>query len=300
MPDIMQDSIIEKPTVLSLFKLIPSGIGLDIAKNHTGICIWNGKTIERYGFKLQDYDKTDPFAEYKMRRDFKNKLIPLLNGRYFDYCIVENVYGGDNFDTTRKLLALNTVIDELIFEGVCHVNVEHFYRWEASTWQAKLRKVYKQHGKLKSKIETQGILNYLEDSFYLEFKDSTNSKKEDIFFEDICDATGMLLGVAAATVLDDTKVHSTKLRISNVKMLYLEKEDLVLKVRDKRIKSEIAKKVTLNLKQLEKSILEEVQKNPKNVLCAEVPSEYLGTFGLKHKFTFYDSPVSYLYFYLKK
>ena len=44
-----------------------------------------------------------------MRRDLKVKLSEIVVGRDFEVCIVEDVYGGENFDTVRKLLNLNTV-----------------------------------------------------------------------------------------------------------------------------------------------------------------------------------------------
>ena len=173
--------IIEKLTVLNLFKTIKSGIGLDISKNHTGIVIWNGKTIETYGFAIEEYDKSDYFAEYKMRRDFKEKLYQIVKDRHFEYCIVEDVYSGENFDTVRKLLALQTVIDELIFEHVCVV--DNFVRWLQVEWSKYTRQVYKQAGRLKSKLETQGILEYLEFDFYLEHKGDSERVKKEIFFK---------------------------------------------------------------------------------------------------------------------
>lgn len=295
--EITQSSIITKPTVINLFKNIPSGIGLDVAKNHTGICIWNGETIERYGFDLESYDKTDPFAEYKMRRDFKLKLSRLLNGRYFEHCIIEDVYGGENFDTTRKLLALNTVIDELIFEHT--VTVGKFYRWNEPKWSKALRLIYKQRGRLKSKLETQGVLEYLEDDFYLEHKEDKPAKKKELYFEDICDATGMLLGVVANEIMNVNIAKAIPIKMSDVKMLYLENIEDSYGCKDKRISEEGYIVVDLDFRNLEKSILAQVQCHPTDVLCAYLPSSKLGVFGLNHKFTFYDNEESYLLFYKK-
>ena len=42
----------EKLTTESVLSQIPSGVGLDIAKNHTGVCIWDGSSIEVCGFSL--------------------------------------------------------------------------------------------------------------------------------------------------------------------------------------------------------------------------------------------------------
>ena len=80
---------IEKPTVLSLLQTIKSGIAFDLAKNHTGIVIWNGVEIERYGFELQEYDKSDPFGYYRMRYNLRREIEKIVSGRHFEYCVVE-------------------------------------------------------------------------------------------------------------------------------------------------------------------------------------------------------------------
>lgn len=287
----------EKPTVLNLLKLIPSGIGLDVAKNHTGISIWNGETVEEYGFAIDMYDKDDYFAEYKMRRQFKEKLSEIIRGRYFEHCIIEDVYGGENFDTVRKLLALNTVIDESIFDRVCTVN--KFYRWNEPKWSSATRAIYKQKGKLKSKIETQGLLEYLEYDFYLQHKDDKPAVKKEIFFEDICDATAMLIGVVAYETMNLNIAKQTSLKLSDIKMIYVEDTIDTYSCKDKRIEEEGFIGVDLDFRNLEKSILLQVAQHPTDVLCAFVPSSKLGVFGLKHKFTFFDSDEGYLLFYKK-
>ena len=288
---------ITKPTVESLLKMLPSGIGLDVAKNHTGVVIWDGVSVTEYGFALNDYDSSDYFAEYKMRRDFKNKLKEIVNGKSFEYCIIEDVYGGENFDTVRKLLALNTVIDELIFENVCFVG--NFYRWSEVVWMKNLRTLYKQRGKLKSKLETQGILEYLEYDFYLKHKDDTNKVKKEIFFEDKCDACGMLLSIVAAKINETNQANSVSVKMSDIKMLYVEDIDETFASKDVRFNSEPFLQVELNTRTLEKSIINAVSQHPTDLLIAYLPSSKLGVFGMKHNFTFYDSDEGYLLFYKK-
>lgn len=290
-------SSIEKVTLYSLLKQVPSGIGLDVAKNHTGVFIWNGETTEEYGFEVSDYDSADYFAEYKMRRNFKNKLSEIVRGRHFELCIVEDVYGGQNFDTVRKLLALNTVIDELIFERVCTVG--EFVRWLEPTWLSSARMIYKQKGKLKSKIETQGILEYLEYDFYLKNKDLSESEKKDIFFEDKCDACCMFVGLVAKKILDLNIAKSAKVRLSDIKMFYFEDLEDTYCARDERVRTEGYITVDLG-RNIEKSVLESVKQHPNDVICAYLPVDKLGTFGVKHKFEFYESGEGYLLFYNKK
>lgn len=287
----------EKPTVESLLRTIPSGIGLDIAKNHSGIFIWDNGKMEQYGFALDEYEKNDPFAEYKMRRQFKQKLSEIVQGRYFEHCIIEDVYAGENFDTVRKLLALNTVVDELIFDHVFTIN--KFYRWNEPKWSKATRSIYKQKGRLKSKLETQGLLEYLEYDFLLEHKDDKPAKKKEIFFEDICDATAMLLAVVANESMLVNIVNNSSIKMSDIKMIYVEGIMDTYSIKDKRVNEEGFIGVDLDYRNLEKSIIAQVTQFPNDVLCALLPSSKLGVFGMKHNFKFFDSDEGYLLFYKK-
>lgn len=293
-----EKSIITKPTVLSLFQTIPSGIAFDIAKNHTGICIWDGVDIKRFGFALSEFDKTDYFSYYKMRRELKQKIVEIVKGGYFEFCIVEDIYGGENFDTVRKLAELNTVPDEIIFDRTMVVN--NFVRWKPSEWMAKTRTLYKQRGKLKSKIETHGILEYLEDDFVLSNKDKSKSEKDSIFYEDICDATAMLLGVVAQKNADLSLAKSSSVKLSDIKMVYVDDILDSYGSSDSRVSSEGFIEVDLDYRNIEKSLVKYASTYPNDVLCAMLPSSKLGNFGLKHKFEFFDSEESYLFFYNKR
>ena len=309
-------SSIDKMSVESILSSIKSGIGLDIAKNHSGICIWENGVVKTYGFKLNDYDTSDYFAEYKMRLDFKNKLSEIIKGKSFEFCIVEDVYGGDNFDTTRKLLALNTVIDELIFDGVC--KVEHFVRWNATKWLSYFRQISNIGSRFNSKVETQLILEFLDFDFYIKNKNLDQSDKESIFFEDICDATAMLCGMVIKAfsdrsnqeiVVNNNEVSNknvnvnlkkkSSLKISDIKLIYLEDIEDVYTTRDRRLREEIYDLCKLNTRNIEKSILSLIEENPDSILCSYLPVEKLGYFGIKHKLEFYHSGEGYLFFYKK-
>lgn len=292
-----EGSKLEKPTVVSILKTVPSGIGFDIAKNHTGITIWNGESVEYYGFKLDEYDKSDYFGLYKMRRNLKRNIEEIVRGRHFEYCIVEDIYGGENYDTVRKLAEINTVPDEIIFDRTCTVGT--FVRWNQPKWASAVRNIYKQKGKLKSKVETQGILEYLEDEFYMKNKDLSKSEKEDIFFEDICDSTAMLLGLVISVNMDLNLAKQVRVGISSIKMVYLEDELESYGARDDRIREEGFIGVELNYRNIEKSVIDLVNSHPNDVLCAYLPVDKLGNFGLKRKFKFYESGEGYLFFYKK-
>ena len=293
-------SNIEKPTMLNLLKNFGSVLALDQAPLHTGVVIWNGSEFENYYFRTPavSKDAEDPFRLYKLRRDFKSELKNIVQDRTFDYVIVENVFAGDNYETFAQLLTINNVIDELIFEGSCYV-LKKFYRWEPSAWLSRARRFYKQKGKLRSKIETQGILEYLEDDYYLKNKNLSNKEKEDICFEDTCDARGMILAVVAEEKLKVNMVKSIGLKLSDIKMVYVEDLEETYSNRDKRIANEEYVPVDLNFRALETSIINQVIQNPDDVLCAYLPVDKLGRFGLEKKFKFYQSGEGYLLFYKK-
>lgn len=284
----------EKPTVENILSQVHTGLGLDISKNHTGVCLYERGTISTYGFSI-DYNKEDPYSEYRMRLDLRVKLEKILQGKHLDIIVVEDVYAGENFDTVRKLLALNTVIDELIVTGV--VSCTTFLRLNEPQWLKHFRKIYKTKVRLKSKEETQEILSYLEFPFYIQNKSLTSTKKKDIFFEDICDATAMLIGGVLSLSIE-TKPH--KIKLSNIKLEYLEHIGDTCFSKDKRIAKADPIKVDLDYNNIEDSILELVANNKANVLYGVLPTNKLGVFGLKHNFTFYESEEPVLIFYLKQ
>lgn len=288
----------ELATTESVLKTLGSGVGLDVAKKHTGICLYSGGKITYTGFRIEEYDSSDVHAEYNMRKEFKAKLSDILNGLSLNHCIIEDVYGGQNFDTVRKLLALNTVIDELIDEGV--VTVGQFYRWSETRWMKYFRLLFKSRGGLKSKIETQRILEYLQDSFYLTNCDSSEREKREIFFEDICDATGMLCSVAMYLKEMENGGYVRQLTMRDIKLFYIDYYcDDDFTVQDSRVMDEDWHRVEPKFRNLEQKVLSEATQHPDKVLAMYLPVEKLGIFGLTYKLKFYESGVGVLIWYVK-
>lgn len=289
----------EKLTTESVLSQIPSGVGLDIAKNHTGVCIWDGSSIEVCGFSLPEYDSTDQMAEAKMRRHLRDKLTDCLGSRFFEYLVVEDVYGGENFDTVRKLIALNTVIDDLILDGVVRVN--NFYRNAESVWMKGLRLLYKAGNKLSPKYEVQEVLGYLGFDFYLRNKDLTPTELKGIFFEDICDATGMLLGLVADKFVKRDEVERSSLKrvtLSGIKLMYFETDDEVYNL--PRLSNCDFIHANLNFSSIERSVVSLVNQYPNSVVICPLPSSKLGVFGIKNGFKFFEGNSGVLAFYNKK
>lgn len=291
---------VSKPTMESVLSKVPSGIGIDTSKGHTGVFIWDGSNIETYGFKLRNIDKEDPHWEYRLRSDFRSNLLKIVNGRYFCNCVVEDVYGGENFDTTRKLLALGNVVDELIFDGV--FEVDNFYRWLKSEWGSRLRKIYKPAMKLVSKVETQTILEYLDFDFLLQNKDKQSSYLKNIFYEDICDAGGMLLAsvVENSGYLYDKSNKSSVVKFKDLKLLYVDDIESTDHITDINVSNYGYEEAYLGSKTLKRDILRTVNNNPSMIYCAYVPVTQLGMFGIENNLKFFTAEDGYLIFYSRK
>lgn len=295
--DFIEDSIeIKKPTLEGVLSHISSGIGLDIAKNHSGVTIWNGSEVKRYGFSLDEYKKDNPHALYLMRKSLKSKLIELISNMKFEVCIIEDVYGGQNFDTVQKLVTLNTVIDELIFEGI--ITVEKFYRWKESRWLKYFRRIYKVGKSPRVKIETQKILEYLEDSFYLKYCGVSEAEKKKLFFEDICDATAMLCSVVMYMQFESCEVQR-KISIKDIQFYYVERYDCYLGINDERIQEEENTYDADWCGSIEKSIMNAVHENEDRLYTLDIPCSKLGSFGIEHDFEHFRSGEGILFFYVK-
>ena len=112
----------------------------------------------------------------------------------------------------------------------------------------------------------------------------------------------MLIGVIVKKSTEETIAKNTNIKLSDIKMIYVEHKEDRKQVRDKRLK-EISEEDIINVeinKTIEKNILTYCTNNRTDVMCAEIPVNKLGVFGQKHKFNFYESGNGYLYFYYKK
>lgn len=293
-----QYASIKKPTIESVLSKFKSGIGLDIAPNHTGVALWKDGKLETFGFYVDmDYDKDSYMAEARMRKCFKDKMREILKGYDWEVCVIEDVYGGKNFSTTRKLIALNCVVDELVLEG--DITIHNLYRFAEAEWMKDLRTIQKIGNKLNPKYECEQILKYLGFDLVLEEENSSPTRKANIFYEDRCDATGQLLSLAMHLISNVREVRSSSVRLSNVQMYFFEDlyehpevNDSVLDIYCMNLCSEFS------TNSIEDSILE-CLKDGNGLYAAYIETSQLGTFGIKNGFTYYDQGYGYLVFYDK-
>lgn len=293
-------SSLETPKVEDILGSFKSGIGLDISKNHTGVALWRDGKLETLGFAIDmEYDKNSYLAEARMRQEFKQKLYDILKGQTWEVCIIEDVYGGTNFDTTRKLLALNCVIDELVLEDkIC---IDYLYRFKEAEWLKDLRKIANVGNKLNAKYECQKILEYLQFDFLLEHINDKKSVKMDIFFEDRCDATGQLLGLAMRLNSNDRAVKSSSVRLKDLKMYFLEDEDDTFMLDDDIIRNNcIVCEDFPEGSDIEGCLLTLAEQHKKEVVSILVDTSKLGIFGVKNGFSYYEQGYGYLVFYNKR
>lgn len=212
---------IERVTVESLLKGLGTSLALDISKNSTGISFWKDNELHVSNYHIPvEYTEEDPFCEIKMRLDFKKHLTEMFSGESFDTIIVEDVYGGDDFTTVRKLLALNTVIDELVVEGT--ISVEHFYRQGNQTWKSNMRSIYKAGKGLKDKFEIEQVALFLGFGYALEHRSDTNAQKAKEGYQDILDATMMLCSVSALRNTNIKTKNSSRLKKSALEFDFVE------------------------------------------------------------------------------
>lgn len=295
------NTVVEKPSVISILSQIKSGIALDISKRSTGVCIWYDNQLEIYSIHLQaDRDiKSNALAEEEMRREFRKRLQEIIKDRNFEYGAVENVFGGENFDTVRKLLALNTVLDGMILDGV--VKIQNYYKMSNKEWKRYFRSIYKLGGAPTDKYEIQEIMRYLEYPFFLEHENDSEKEKEELGFQDILDATGILVSLS---LREKTELGTTKprhLSISKINMKFFDcEEDFEYNNRSRKLQdAEITMLGEYTQRDIEKYIVSRVEEDASKVYMLEVDNNNLGYFGLKHNVA--QSPYGsvYIIFYAK-
>lgn len=200
--EVSKDTVIKKEyDVLSEDSLVPkvgNYLGLDISISSTGICLYKDGIKTTANISL-DYKEDNPHAEVLLRRQLKKDLLGLIDGLNFEVIVIEDVFEGINPDTTRKLYALNTAIDELILDG--NITCNQFERVPNTLWKSWLS-VVDSNGVYKGFKDKQKIQGYL--------KILGIEEGEDKGFQDRLDATGMLLGYLLSRNNSNTDISKIK------------------------------------------------------------------------------------------
>lgn len=188
--------VITKITYLDIIKCAENFISLDISVNSTGWVKWlDGKLyMGIYSIKsVKDIDR---------KFEFKKFLKDLFGDAHFKYCFIEDVFGGTNFNTVKSLLQLNTLVDDLKYEGI--VNIDEIKREGNGVWKRHLKVLSGYEPTLHGELDKAMITACLKE---LDFDTKTinsylSEKIASKSYQDICDAMGIALGVIKRDILD--------------------------------------------------------------------------------------------------
>ena len=197
------------------------------------------------------------------------------------------------------MLALNTVIDELVVEEV--ITVENFYRQSNQTWKSNMRSIYKAGKGLKDKFEIEQVALHLGFGYALEHKSDTDAQKAKEGYQDILDATMMLCSVSALKNSEIKTKKSSRIKKSDIEFDFI--EDLeYLDYSDKELYSqypylEISRANTKAT--IEKVFVDSFNNNEEYeeyILALHVSNGEVGLFGIEHSI---PTTEGYILGYLK-
>ena len=293
---------IDTVSVESLLKKFKSAVGLDISMTSTGLVIWENGVLTKYQIKVDmevDLNR-DELGEEKMQEVFATDLLSVLEGRHFEVIAIENVFGGQNFDTVRKLLALNSVMGRLILQG--KVTCDKFFKRSNKVWKKYLGRVYRVKG-AKDKINIEEALIYMNYDYALENCNLPPTKKEEVGYQDILDATGLLCGLAVELEENPEGVKFKEVTIADVKTTYIGDMVDLDYIEDKMIRDTPIMEVELDMP-LEKRIVATLREAEVNgvedtIYAIQVPNTKLGAFGSRQGIPFLSQGYCVILFYHK-
>lgn len=156
-------------------------LGLDLSKNSTGITVIRNGEFESHNFTLKEVPKEERFRELIYRRQLYNYLKESYEGCRFKTIVVEDVHAGVDPQVTRMLYSLNTVIDELVYDG--YIDCDNFIRANNKSWKSWLWSIEPQVGRgLDDKGRIEALLKYL------------GVSDQGKGYQDRLDSLGMLIG----------------------------------------------------------------------------------------------------------
>ena len=193
-------------------RVVGSGsyLGLDISESSTGVCIYLDGVKDTCNITVDAFPG-DSHEEARMRRSLRADLVTLLEGKHFDVIVIEDVFQGINPRTTRILYSLNTVIDDLILDGM--MSCDSFIRVDNMSWKSWLYTVDvdKRYKGMNDKVRIEACLR------------SFGVTESGWGYQDRLDATGMVLGYlynrenANKMLLERSR---KKVSISDVEVVY--------------------------------------------------------------------------------
>lgn len=167
---------IESSTYNDFFNITGDFLSLDISVRSTGWVkkINNNISYGTYTLKSED--------ELGRRKEFRSFLLNIIGENSLDYVFVEDVIAGTNFKTTKGLIQLNTIVDDLNEYGLISVN--EIKRIDNKEWKKYLKKASNYVSSIKLEKDKQLIVNCLN---LLGFNENVK--------QDIYDAIGIAVSI---------------------------------------------------------------------------------------------------------
>lgn len=185
---------LKKLEYTDFLKLEPTFLSLDISVRSTGwVKSLNGEvTWGTLTLKSED--------ELGRRKEFREFLIEILGKDYYPVIFIEDVIAGTNFKTTKGLIQLNSIIDDLKEYNL--VSVGEIKRIDNKVWKKYLKKACNYDGDIKKEEDKQLIKNCMNEIGF-----SFNVK------QDIYDAMGMAIAlIYRDNILKDKPKSKTVLK----------------------------------------------------------------------------------------
>lgn len=246
-------------------------ISFDISVRSTGWCRYYEGVFEKGSFGLQSQ------TELERRMEFRQQAIKLIDNKQYDFIAIEDVIAGTNFETTKILIQLNSIIDDLCYLGI--VPQSPIERIGNTVWKRYLKEVsgYQgiKGGFVKSEIKRAiNMLGYNED-----------------VVQDIYDSIGIAIGVIQRR--NDTKPKKTvKLKddLSKSYVFYEYSEEKLYELSHEKGYEAITLKYDSSLgKDMLQVFKHKVQEIGDNyVFVLDCPREKYGVLGLTSKLRFGD------------
>ena len=226
---------LKKLEYTDFLKLEPTFLSLDISVRSTGwVKSLNGEvTWGTLTLKSED--------ELGRRKEFREFLIEILGKNYYPVIFIEDVIAGTNFKTTKGLIQLNSIIDDLKEYNL--VSVGEIKRIDNKVWKKYLKKACNYDGDIKKEEDKQLIKNCMNEIGF-----SFNVK------QDIYDAMGMAIAlIYRDNILKDKPKSKTVLK-KDLRHGFLIKQYLNKDKKFDKSLENIIKKYNRNVEELDWSL----------------------------------------------
>lgn len=177
---------------IDIFSKYERFMSFDISVHSTGWCKWDSGILTFGSFGLASR------GDLERRMEFREKVIELIGTDNYQFISIEDVIGGCNFETTKSLIQLNTIIDDLNYWGI--IKSDRIDRISNTVWKKRLREL----------VGGNGVSAYIGD-----VKEEIKRNLNTLGFyqdgvQDIYDAVGIAVGDILGRSLLKSGVKPTK------------------------------------------------------------------------------------------